>query len=802
MLRSLVPAVAFWLEEHEKVVAKKSRYCGQAEAQYSRLKSWVDAFTIAHLGVTEVICSIGRGQTFKTPINTIQANIGRKIEDQAFIEYMRMVDPFRFTKLEKRYLHDPIRRADKKRYVMQYILERTEGMEWDFMKEEDLIRVGALVLRAVMSIPCNRQNKEGFFEKRSVQVNKKKSVAYLGYTLSGMRYRDKLQAMADEITYQPLPMVCPPLPWSLEERGGFLLPPPVEYGELVHGRSNTEPSDTAIDALNRLQSQPFRINPFILDLQLELLKKSWEIGTFRSFESTSWKDEHFPLYSSEYIASLEKGSDQYRKVMKELTEAYHNQKLCENQAINPRRIVKQAESLRDEVFYTPYFFDTRLRMYPACELSMTSGDAVKALLVTAEPKPINDDTRRELLIAIATSADIDKVSKADYFTRLQWAEEFVKTPEFLECVTDPVNCNFWKEEFDEKFQCLSYCEEFWALFITGERDTTRVFIGKDQTCSGIQIMSSWTGDITAATATNVVPSDEPRDAYGVVAKKAQELLQDKSWLKTKLEMREEKRQAWNQKNPDNQREERNIFECDVDKIDRSILKTSVLVRGYGGTHQARRRYVLDALEEKGVEIHPQDKGIVVAACLDAMDLCFPQYKELNDWFKRVAMAACRAGKEEITWITPNGSKITQNYNTPLFTVTDTHLASGGHYAQLMVDAKGQSYIQTGWGDVKASKHASAIAANFVHSAGDATCMQNAVTKIPEDVNIQTVHDCYYSTPSEINSLGPIFRQAFYGVVTTPVLQNLLEENDIEDIGLPEMQPFDASVCLQSPYLFC
>ena len=50
-------------------------------------------------------------------------------------------------------------------------------------------------------------------------------------------------------------------------------------------------------------------------------------------------------------------------------------------------------------------------------------------------------------------------------------------------------------------------------------------------------------------------------------------------------------------------------------------------------------------------------------------------------------------------------------------------------------------------------HASAIAANFVTlSLDDALIIQNAVTKIPEGTNIQTVHDCFYSTPSEISSV--------------------------------------------------
>ena len=54
LLRSLVPAVAKWLELHDEAVRKKSRHVGQAEAQYSRLKAWLEPFSIAHLGVIEV----------------------------------------------------------------------------------------------------------------------------------------------------------------------------------------------------------------------------------------------------------------------------------------------------------------------------------------------------------------------------------------------------------------------------------------------------------------------------------------------------------------------------------------------------------------------------------------------------------------------------------------------------------------------------------------------------------------------------------------------------------------------------
>ena len=215
-------------------------------------------------------------------------------------------------------------------------------------------------------------------------------------------------------------MVCPPLEWSNEERGGYLIEPPRPYCDLIHNRTKSVPSQGALDALNKLQNQPYRINKFILNVQRQLVQRTHEIGCFRSYERDSWRDEHFPLYSSEYIASLEKGGEDYKRVDGELRDAYHRQALDEKEALTPHRILGIAKEVEDETFYTPWFFDKRLRMYPACALGVTGGDFVKALLVNARPVPINEDSKRELLIAIATSGAFDKVDKKDYFERYQW----------------------------------------------------------------------------------------------------------------------------------------------------------------------------------------------------------------------------------------------------------------------------------------------------------------------------------------------------------------------------------------------
>ena len=805
LMQLLVPAVALWLEKHYESTMRRSRRVNFALKEYSRLKAWLTPQMMAHIGVTVILDSLGRGTTFKTPVGSVKMYIGKHLEDQAFMEYMNTVDPYYFSKLQKKYLHDPVRRYDKKVYVMQYALNLSEEMEWKWMTDKEHGVIGSLILHAVMSIPADKTTKEGFFKSIKVSQSKTKDCKFLGLTMTGVKYRDKLLAAANRLEYKPLPMLCEPLPWSLEERGGYLMTPPREYQNMIHSHNPSIPSPTAIEALNKLQSVAYNINEYILDLQQHLLKTTHEIGCFRSYEKDSWRDEHFPIVDSDWLDTLDKDDPQYKATMKTLKDAYHKQKLDEKEGVNPLRIARQAEELRHEKFWMPWFFDARLRLYPVCELGVTRGDFVKALLVTANPLPITETTKDDLLIAIATSGDFDKVSKKDYQTRIQWATEWVNSGEFLENVLHPENASYWREA-DEPFQFLAYCEEYYALFMAKTRDTTRVFIGRDMSCSGIQFLSSLIGDEKAMRFTNVIPSPAPQDAYGEVARVARDLLSDDEWVEAKIIAREDARQKHNAKYPDRPREKRMVIELDIHTIDRGVVKTQVMVTGYGGTYLSKREYIIKALKEKmesnDIEVNSADFGIIVSACIEGLAIAFPQYSELNDWFKVAAKAACNAGNEHLKWITPNGSYIGQDYREPETDQIKTYAANGGHYMKLMTDQYDTLTYQTGWSDeVRDSKHGSAIAANFVHSL-DACMIQNGVVKVDPSIPVVTVHDCVYTQPGYTDQVVPHFRQAFYGVVTTPVLENLLEENGIQEtVDMLPRNEVDVSVCLKSDYMF-
>jgi DNA-directed RNA polymerase len=755
---------------------------------------------MAHIGVTIVLDMIGRGETFRCTKGQIQVRIGEQIEHQAFIAYMEEKDPKYFELLQKYYLNDPVRRYDKKIYGMRFALEKSEEMTWDFMSNESLIRVGSLVLRAIMSIPADEISSEGFFEIKKLNLSAKFEKDYLMFSKTGLLYRDLLQQMSDENVFKPFPMVCPPNPWGLDQRGGYLMPPPKQQARLIHGCQKTVPSETALAALNRLQAEPYRINKFIYQVQEHLMKAAHEIGSFRSYEADTWKAEHFPVYSNEYIASLEKGGKEYKKVMRELTDAYHRQKLDEKDATQPRQIHHMAKSVLDETFWTPWYFDGRLRMYPACQLSVTGGDHVKALLVTANPKPITAESMNELLIAIATSGGFDKVDKKDYATRLKWAKEFVKTGEFLDVVLNAHHNKYWREA-DEPFQFLSYCEEFYSVFVKGYRDTIRVFVGRDMTCSGIQILSSVIGDEKAMTFTNVIPSETPQDAYGEVARVARDLLSTKAWVSVKIDQREDKRVKWNKKNPDEPREPRMIIEIEIQTIERGIVKTQVMTTGYGSTYQTKRDNIVEALKEKGIRLHPDDIGILVAACIEGMEIAFPKYTELNNWFKQVASAAVKAGRKDLRWTSPNGSLIVQEYNEPSWKDVKTYAAAGGHYWQLMTDDSGYTAIIKGHKGPKLTKHQSAIAANFTHTL-DACMIQDGLVNLSGTHNCVTVHDCFYSQPGYMEEIAPYFRKAFHNVVSTPVLEDLIELNELDEtMEIIDREEVDLTVSLESLYLF-
>ena len=811
----LVPFVANWLDKHFEATAQRGR-AGVAVAELTRLQVWVDTTTMAHIALSVVLDSLGRGSTIKTKITALKAAIGNQVEHQAQIAYMEDVDPDYFKKLQKWYLHDPVRRYDKKIAAMRHAHNKHEEMDWKLMTDEEKIKIGSVLLQAMLSIQIDPETRDGFFQKvqpRWDDPNKPhkkkghKEPFYLGYTRIGLQYRDKIQKAADEDSMLPRPMVCLPMDWSPAHRGGYLSHVTSKIEALVHNNKGSEPSSIVYEALNRLQRIPYRVNHYILEIQQQLLQQTWEVGSFRSYEKDSWCEEHFPIVDSDWLSTLDTDSPEYKAEMRKLTTAYHDQQIDEQKAEPPRRVVAMAQEFKDEQFYFPWFLDQRGRLYPTVTaLSPQGADYGKSLLKSANGAPLTEDTRRDLLISIATAGAFEGVDKRDYFERMIWAEKFVQSEHFCHMVENPLDDRYWMDA-DDPFCFLALCEEFKAVFVDETRSRVYIFFGRDATCSGVQILSAVIQDPKAAYFTNVLVTEAPKDLYGEVAKEAQILMKDDTWLQLQMDAREKKRLVLNAKRkPDQQIPEKWSVDVSPTVHDRKVNKTQSMILGYGGTIQTRYAAIKKALlkKQKSNEIEnidASDINIVCKAGTDGMSLAFPAYFELNKWFKRFAAAVLKAGKETITWTTPSGFFCSQQYLESEFKQINTYCAGGGHYSAILADAE-EAYVETGEGLPKLTKNTSAIAANFVHSL-DASIMHLGLTDVNPDIDVSTTHDCIYCLSGYFGEVIPKFRRAMYNTVTSPVLEELLDSNDVFDaVGMPPIGEIDLDQILESPYLFC
>ena len=213
-----------------------------------------------------------------------------------------------------------------------------------------------------------------------------------------------------------------------------------------------------------------------------------------------------------------------------------------------------------------------------------------------------------------------------------------------------------------------------------------------------------------------------------------------------------------------------------------------MIAGYGGTFLSRSEGVYEACEEAKWEVHPADRTILANAIIEGMDLAFPKIKELNDWWVEVIKIAIQKviaeGGHSLTWVTPQGG-------------TEVHQV----YREMLTqkDTVGTAHLVYGYGDTKATKHATGGPANMVHSL-DADILVGAIACSPREWSMYFVHDCAMTTATHIESLVKECRQSFYRTCSYDFLGSLVDRWDVET-EMPEKGDLDLVDCLTAPYMF-
>jgi hypothetical protein len=249
-----------------------------------------DYDVIAHVTLTAILDGVGRGVTMSTPLTSALREIGEKVDHEAFLRLVEQKDPNGWERVNRWVLSSKVAGYHKRIKRAKRLTDITN--EYTFLDQEDCVKFGGWCWDALNSI-CNWFDKILWVTGSGKQ---RKNQYYLGLSEEGVRYRDLLQAAADEACFEAWPMLVPPLQWDEEDgsHGGYLQLHPGNVSKLIHNNRGSKPSKDALEALHKMQQVPFRINPFIYAIEKQLLAKSVEIGSFKTYEADSWEDQHKP----------------------------------------------------------------------------------------------------------------------------------------------------------------------------------------------------------------------------------------------------------------------------------------------------------------------------------------------------------------------------------------------------------------------------------------------------------------------------------------------------------------------------
>jgi DNA-dependent RNA polymerase len=786
------------------------------------------------------------------PVESILVrNIGEILDFEAFMKYVEATDPEIIPSIGGYDLQ-----AKGRSRKFRAVIERAgkhKHLAWDWLEEADVIRLGNWAMEGVMY-------GTGLFESKLKHWAEDKTQYVITLSEEGRLAKDQIQDCILHELSENLPMVIPPRDWDQGggRSGGYLTPGPRMQGAAIHNNSGSRPSPTAIRAINNLQRQAWRVNTFIYDLQEALLTNpkymDVEIKAFRRFDL----DRFIAMYSDLEDPELAKISWEEAKedpeILSRKKRAYRAKKQLDEELSKKKQkamptarvhsvamrgfdmpnelhdkfnrlIGSKMLRFRDlERFYTPWYFDSRLRMYPLVDTIQPQGaDYAKAIIEFADGYPVSEESKRDLLISIATSFG-QGLDKASYDDRVKGAEELMPMFELL--ATKPLDqpvYDLWTSA-DEPFQFLALVHEFVKIFIWKTQNEHHVSGGRDATCSGIQIAGALLKDPKTCKLVNVLPSPEPQDAYRAVAEEALKLLSDPEWVEKRVQRREENRRKKAERDIKIQQKLVNEgkreavtasyeprYECHVqtELVNRSVAKMIVMLTPYGGSYKTMLGHVQDKMMERGAEMHKADYAVLTHALIEGMANALPGFSALNDWFKSLARAVITipdelTGKKrtQIEWHTPNGSRIVQQYLEVEEQVVKTYT-----HGQTKVRLR-QYQTSRPSKQLKERKMQTALAANTIHSL-DACIIQDAVAGYSLSP-FAAVHDCVYAPSGAIQQLVERVKHAFHNTVTSNFLEGMLEDNELDEneeiVTTLKQMTFDGTDCdidevYKSEYLF-
>ena len=687
-----------------------------------------------------IACKVTFDKTFGTKpsssqIQNVTDGIGTAIENEAMMRFYERKVPGLLKTLKENYFHRSIG-THQKVVVIRTLMKRYDVEHWQAWGRANRVKLGGWLLDCI----CEASN---WFMKDMRQEGKKRQ-HYIVPTPEFLEIKDQVMVTAELFSPMAWPMLIEPNDWSNDRAGGYIL------NEVMRGHDMVRRSgqgciqgETPIAFLNKIQKVAYRLNPFIVGVAETLQERGIELGKFVPIVELPLPPKPFDI--AENYDSRKDYRRRAAEVMNINAQAF--EKSCRTRmTMNAVKIFKEKER-----FFIPWSFDYRGRAYPIpAFLTPQDTDFGKSLLRFADESYMVPEAEPWLAFQVATTYGHDKATMAD---RLSWVEE--NHDLITRVATAPIdNLCDW-EGVEEPWQFLAACEEYYHCCIECDRHHTGLMVATDATCSGLQILAGLARDASTARLVNVLPSDQPQDAYKVIAEAAKP----------------------------------HVPASVRDHMDRKVTKRTVMTVPYNAKPYSNRGYIREALKEKGVEVEKEDLTATVKAVRDAMNVVVPGPMRVMKWIEAEVANAIKDGADEVTWTTPSG-----------FVVTQKLMKKEVQRIQLQLLGACEIYIAVGDKDkVDLAHHKNATAPNLIHSL-DASLLHLSTLRF--DAPIALIHDSVLCRATDMSILSTLVRETYMHLFAEHDYLNDFADQIGAKTRPPIIDDLKPESVIESTYFFC
>ena len=756
-------------------------------ARYGKVRSLlrgVDPDKAAYFTMRGVMSSLVDADV---PLTAVCAAIGTMVEDEMRFSIFRAANKDYFDAI----IADFKRKGTKDYKRMHTILTfkaNELGDMWSSWSQEERVMVGAKLVNILME--CTELVQKSSMAKTiGSGRGKARPTAVLSPTPEAVEWIAKFHGHNEMLAPLRKPCVIPPDPWTGPDQGGYYSPDlrvrtPVimNMAENRH-RSRLQAMKRAdlsrhLAAANRLQDTPWRVNARVL----EIMRWSWSTNQGIGMPRSTPLTEDLPAAP---IRPDQKPAELSAAEFEEFT-AWKLQVAMLHTAERERRahsfLVAQAMQMAEEYsqyeqFWFVYQCDFRGRFYTASSgISPQGGDASKALIEFGTKKRLTDDGWWWLRVHGANTFGYDKESMEDRVAFIDERHEFI-----MQCAEDPKNKGLWTEA-DAPWGFLAFCFEYrdaWLARQSGVPYYSRLPVGMDGTCNGLQHFSALLKDEVGGAATNLVPGKKPADIYTQVAKVCSAKLHGKdfpsynAWMKYLL--------AHN------------------DCLPRGLVKRPVMTLPYGSTARTATVSVFEFLYKEDKEFFRQEAGSTFKAAADITPYLWESIGQVviaartaMDWLRDAARKISKEGNS-ILWHSPSGWPVLQHACKIKTRKIDTQIAG-----------RMQLRVGTITDELDTLRMCNSISPNYVHSM-DAAHLVLTMEKLPAGTCFAMIHDSYGVHASDIHILNAAIREAFVDMYTVDQLQVFRDEvqplTSLSLHPLPEHGTLDIKGVLSSKYFF-